>query len=148
MLDRLFPRALNNNYQGYAIAKWIFYLITLITIVRSLLHMFLPDGGAQSIATIPLNTFTSNGAATVILIFALWGASQLLMAVVYLAVIWRYQAWIPFMYLLIFLEYSFRMFFMHVKPVHITGTAPGHVADYVMVPLALVMLVLSLQRKQ
>jgi hypothetical protein len=68
MLERLFPRSLNSNYQGYAIAKWILYLITLMTIIRSLLHMLLPDGGAQSIATIPLNTFTANGAATVILI--------------------------------------------------------------------------------
>jgi hypothetical protein len=70
------------------------------------------------------------------------------MALVYLAVIWRYQAWILFMYLLIFLEDSARMLFMQIKPIHIMCTAPGHVADYIMVPLALVMLGLSLLRKQ
>jgi len=45
-------------------------LLTVITIGRSLAHIFLPDGGAQSIATIPLDSFTTNGEATVIHIFA------------------------------------------------------------------------------
>ncbi len=35
-----------------------------------LAHLLLPDGGAQSIASIPLDGFTSNGAVAVIHIFA------------------------------------------------------------------------------
>lgn len=147
MLERLFPKNLNNDYSGHALAKWIFYFIVILTIIRSLIHMFAPDSGAQSIATIPLNTFTSNGAASVVLMLALWGSSQLMMAFVYLVVIWRYRSFIPFMYLLLFLEYSFRMLLMHIKPIHITGTAPGHVADYVMIPLSLIMLYFSLGRR-
>ncbi|OGT52500.1 MAG: hypothetical protein A3E84_03220 [Gammaproteobacteria bacterium RIFCSPHIGHO2_12_FULL_42_13] len=144
MLDQLFPKQANNNYTGSPIAKWVFIAITVLTVIRSLIHMVAPDGGAQSIATIPLDTFTNNGAAAVILIMALWGLSQVLMALIYVVVLWRYQVFIPFMYALIFIEYAMRMVLMHVKPVRITGTAPGHVADYVMVPLALVMLGLSL----
>lgn len=148
MLDCVFPKNLNNDYQGYAIAKWVFFLIIIMTVVRSLLHMFLPDSGAQSIATIPLNTFTVNGGASVVLMLALWGSAQLMMALVYIVVFWRYRAWVPFIYILIFLEYSFRMLLMHTKPIHITGTAPGHVLDYVMIPLSVVMFILAVCRSK
>lgn len=144
MLKRLFPPQANNHYQGPAIALWFFVLITLFTLVRSCLHIFLPDGGAQSIATIPLNSFTPNGAASVILLMSLWGLSQLLMGLFYLVVLWRYRTLIPLMYLLIILEYVGRMLLMHFKPIHITGTAPGHIGDFIMVPLAFLLLILSL----
>ena len=144
MLDRIFPRQLSNDYQGKSIAKWVFLIMTIVTIVRSLIHMFAPDGGAQSIATIPLDSYSQAGAAAVILIFSLWGLSQLLMGFVYLVVYWRYQAWIPFMYLLIIVEYSMRIVLGGMKPIAVTGTAPGGVGNLLIVPLAIVMLILSL----
>jgi hypothetical protein len=79
MLSRLLPKRLDNDYRGHPIALWLFYPITLMTLVRSGLHMFLPDGGAQSIATIPLDTMTPHGASAVVLTFALWGLSQFLL---------------------------------------------------------------------
>ncbi len=53
MLDAIFPTQGINRYRGHTLAKWVFILITFITLVRSLIHKFAPDGGAQSIATIP-----------------------------------------------------------------------------------------------
>jgi len=64
-----------NTYHGNPIAKWAFVLITIVTVARSLVHIFAHDGGAQSIATIPLDSFTAGGADVVILIFSLWGFS-------------------------------------------------------------------------
>lgn len=61
MIDKLFPQPVTNAYQGQAVAKWVFTLVTILTIARSLAHILLPDGGAQSIATIPLDEFTANG---------------------------------------------------------------------------------------
>jgi len=106
----MFPKQLTNDYKGSLIAKWVFILLTIVTIGRSLIHAFAPDGGAQSIATIPLDSFTQNGAATVILIFALWGLSQLLLGFIYIVVLWRYQTLVPFMYLLMIVEYIMRIF--------------------------------------
>jgi hypothetical protein len=145
MLKKLLPETLDNHYKGHAIAKWIFLAITILTLIRSLIHMFFADGGAQSIATIPLNIFTPNGAATVILLMALWGLSQFLMGLVYLVVFFRYQTLIPFMYFLIFIEYAGRLILMFLKPIHITGTAPGGVINYFIIPLSLLMLFLSLK---
>ena len=70
MLETMFPKQITNDYKGSLIAKWVFVLVAIGTIGRSLIHMFAPDGGAQSIATIPVDTFTQNGAAAVVLIFA------------------------------------------------------------------------------
>ena len=148
MLDRVFPRQLSNDYQGSPLAKWVFIGVTILTIARSLIHVFAPDGGAQSIATIPLDTYSANAAATVILIFSLWGLSQLLIGLIYVVVIWRYQMWIPFMYLLMVVEYGMRIFLSLVKPIETTRTAPGEVGNYLLLPLALVMLFLSLRKTQ
>lgn len=107
--------------------------------------MFSSDGGAQSIATIPLDSFTANSADAVILIFALWGLSQLLIGIVYGIVLWRYQALIPLMYLLMIFEYGMRIVLGEIKPIETTGTAPGAIGDYIIIPLAIIMLVLSLR---
>lgn len=143
-LTRLFPEQVTNHYQGHPIAKWVFLVLTFITIARSLVHMFAPDGGAQSIATIPLDTYTAAGADTVILIFALWGLSQLLLGLLYVVVLWRYQSLIPLMYGTIIIEYAMRLVLGNLKPITTTATAPGAVANLVFPLLALIMLVLSL----
>ena len=104
MLDRLLPRRVD-RYDGHRLALWLFVPITLVTLVRSAIHVFEHDGGAQSIATIPLDTMTSGGAEAVILVFALWGLSQLLLGLVFVVVLWRYRGLVPLMYLLLLLEY-------------------------------------------
>ena len=76
MLNNLLPQPITNRYRGHPIAKWVFVAMTVLTVARSLAHIFPPDGGAQSIATIPLDQFTANGAAVVIHIFSEWGLSQ------------------------------------------------------------------------
>ncbi len=145
MINKLLPQPATDPYRGATIAKWVFVGITIVTIGRSLVHILLPDGGAQSIATIPLDDFTANGAASVIHLFALWGLSQLLFGLLYLVVLWRYQALIPLMYVFIFIEYLVRLLLALAKPIETHGTAPGAIGNYLMIPLALVMLALSLK---
>jgi len=147
-VHKLFPQPITNRYDGAPIAKWVFLLLTVITVGRSLAHIFLPDGGAQSIATIPLDSFTSSGGAAVIQIFALWGLSQLLFGLLYIVVLWRYQALIPLMYLFILVEYIGRLLLALAKPIVTDGTAPGAIGNFALIPLALLMLVLSLREKE
>jgi len=144
MLNTIFPRKVSNDYQGNPIAKWVFIVITLVTIVRSLIHVIAPDGGAQSIATIPLDNYSEAAAATVILMFSLWGLSQLLIGFVYAIVLWRYQALIPFMYVLLIIEYGMRIILGLLKPIETAGTAPGGIGNFIFLPIAILMLILSL----
>jgi hypothetical protein len=148
MLDRLFPITAANEYRGASTAKWVFAALTVLTIGRSLAHILLPDGGAQSIATIPLDDFTTNGAAAIIHVFALWGLSQLMFGLLYVVVLWRYRALIPLMWLFAVIEYSGRLLLTFAKPLEIEGTAPGAIGNYILIPLALLMLVLSLKEQK
>ena len=108
--------------------------------------MFAPDGGAQSIATIPLSSFSPEATDVVVHIFAEWGLTQLLFGILYIIVLWRYKSLIPLMYLFILTEYSGRLFLTFYKPIILEGTAPGGIGNYIMIPLALIMLVLSLRK--
>jgi len=72
MQSFLLPRQVNNDYRGHPFALWFFIALTAITIVRSLIHILRADGGAQSIATIPLDTYPPAAAGAVITIFAIW----------------------------------------------------------------------------
>ncbi len=148
MLKQLFPKQVSNDYQGAKMAKWVFIIITVVTVARSLVHILLPDGGAGIIAGLPPDTFTPNGRATVIQIFAQWGLAQLLFGLLYILVLWRYQSLIPLMYLFIFLEYTGRLLLGWAKPIETLHTVPGAVGNYIMIPLALVMLFISLKKRK
>lgn len=144
MTDRLLPPGASNDAHVPTVAVAVFALVTVLTLARSLVHLLAPDGGAQSIATVPLDTFTENGAATVVHLFALWGLSQLVVALVYLAVLVRYRALIPLMFALMVAEYTGRLLHTFMKPFELTGTAPGAIGNWLMIPLAAGMVVLSL----
>lgn len=147
MLDRIFPRQLDNDYRGHPLALWVFVALTLVTLVRSGIHMFAPDGGAQSIATIPLDSYPSPAASAVILVFALWGLSQMLLGLVYVVVLWRVRVLVPLMYLLFVVEYVGRLGLGLWKPLQTVETPPGATANLVFPLLGLAMLVLSLRQR-
>lgn len=123
MLEKLLPQPADNNFYGRPIAKWIFIAMTLLTIGRSLAHIFLPDGGAQSIATIPLVTYSVDASLVVIGMFAQWGLTQLMFGLMYVLVLWRYQSLIPLMWLFILFEWTGRLLTGFYKPFETAGTA-------------------------
>jgi hypothetical protein len=148
MLEKLFPKTVDNRYRGLPIAKWAFVAMTILTIVRSLAHIFLPDGGAQSIATIPLDAFSSDASTVIIGMFAQWGLTQLMFGLLYVLVLWRYQSLIPLMWLFIAFEWSGRLLLGFVKPFETVDTAPGAIGNLIFPILALVMLVLALKERR
>ena len=143
---KLLPATIDNQYRGLKLAQYAFLILTVATLVRSLIHVFAPDGGAQSIATIPLANYPGDAAAAVILMFSLWGLSQLLMGFVYLIVYFKYKSLIPAMYVLMIVEYAMRIVIGQMKPIVTSGTAPGSIGNWIMVPVCIVLLILSLKR--
>ena len=144
----LLPDFIDNQYHGMKIAQYAFWFFTAATIVRSLIHVFAPDGGAQTIATIPLDSYPTAAAAAVILMFSYWGLSQLLMGFVYLGVALKYRSLIPAMYVLLIFEYAMRFVIGQMKPIITFGTAPGSIGNWIMVPVCAVLLVLSLVKEK
>jgi len=148
MLDNLLPKIVTNNYRGMSIAKWLFVAMTILTIARSLAHIFLPDGGAQSIATIPLDAYSPEAAAVIIGMFAQWGLTQLMFGFLYVLVLLRYQALIPLMWLFILFEWTGRLLMGFYKPFETLDTAPGAIGNMIIPLVALIMLALSLRTKK
>ena len=141
----LFPKQIDDEPHGNRVIVWVFALITLVTLARSCIHLFAPDGGAGSIAGIDLS---GAGGGNLVSLFALWGLSQLILGFVFLVVLLRYKSLIPFMYVLILIEYSGRIIIGYVKPLVVTHIPPGAIGDYIMVPLAILMLIISFRSYQ
>ena len=147
MNNKILPTTIDNNYTGHKIALWFFYFITVVTIVRSCIHIFKDDGGAQSIATIPLDTYTEGGAEAVIFIFAYWGLSQLMFGLLQGIVAFKYRSLIPLMYLFLLSEYVARYGISLFKSLETTGQAPGGVANYAFPFIFIIMFILSIRSK-
>ncbi len=140
MLSRVFPESFDNTFVGYKFSLWIFYAFTALTLWRSQHHLFASDGGAESIASIPLSTYSSAAGDTIVGIFALWGLSQLTIGVIYLIASIRYKSMIPLLYLLAAVEYLVRWGYVGVyKSIETTETAPGAVVN---LPFAIACIVL------
>ena len=140
ILEILFPVQADNTIPGSKIPFYFFVLLALIGTVRSCIHIFSPDGGAGSIAGMDL----SAGVNVIIFAFALWGAEQLIYALLQWVVILRYRSLVPLMWLVQFFETLGRMLVGQIKPVTFTHTPPGAIQNYVYLTLAVLMLVLSL----
>lgn len=124
---------------------FVFAVIAVVSTARSLIHLFSADGGAGSIAGMDLSV---QGAEGIIFAFALWGSAQLIYAIIQLLVVIRYRSLVPFMYLLLIVETVLRMYVGQSKPVSFAHTPPGAIGNYVVLPLAALMLVLSFLPKQ
>jgi len=143
-MSAIFPKRADNGFKGHPVALWAFGFLAAVSLWRSLHHVFAPDGGAQSIASIALDSFSPGAAATVIAVFALWGISQLVLALLYGVVLWRYRALVPLMYGLMAVEYGLRAALPLFKDgVVKSATAPGEVANIVMLVVLPVLLALS-----
>lgn len=143
----ILPRTIDNHFQGAKLSQYLFYFLTAVTLWRSQHHFLAADGGAQSIATIPLDTFSSGAASTIVGVFALWGLSQLLIAFIYLLVSIRYRSLIPLMYIIMIAEYAGRLAIGMYKPVVTAGDAPGALINLPMVLVCFSALLGSISRR-
>jgi hypothetical protein len=83
------------------------------------------------------------GADGIIFAFALWGSSQLLMAIIQLLVVFRYRALVPFLWLMLALEVLLRELVGKMRPVTFAHTPPGAIGNQLILPLAVLMVILS-----
>lgn len=144
LLSVLLPATAGNTIHGHEITRLRVHCARVISTVRSCIHLLAPDGGAGSIAGMDLTAAGSNG---IVFAIALWGSAQLIYALIQLAVAFRYRSLVPFMYTLLILETLLRMLVGHMKPVIFAHTPPGAIGNYVVLPVATLMLVLSLWRQ-
>lgn len=144
LLNKLLPDKADGNYQGYNHVRTVFVVIAVVSMLRSCIHLILPDGGAGTIAGLNL----VSGHENIIFTFGLWGLSQLIYAFIQLLVAFKYKSLIPLFCLILVFEILGRMYIGYIKsPDLLGGMPPGAIGNYILLPLGLVMLFFSLVDK-
>ncbi|MGA0599625.1 hypothetical protein ACO2Q3_02865 [Caulobacter sp. KR2-114] len=138
----LLPPSTNDAYRGARISAWYLALAAVLTIAPALVHLTLPDGGAQSIAHLDLG----DRRALVVAVFRWEGATQLALGLAMLGVALRYRPLTPIFLALNVLERGLMALDGWVLEPPASGQhPPEHFGSVGAVALGLVFLALSLR---
>ena len=132
------------GYQGSRFSLVFLVLLTSITTLRSLAHVFLPDGGANSIAGLDVS---GDGGSNLIAMFAQWGYTQLLLSVMMWGILIFARSLVPFALLVQTLDWGGRILVGQMKPVEVASPPPGEIGSYLLLPLCLIALWFSLPKR-
>jgi hypothetical protein len=133
-----------NEYRGSRLSFLFLVLLTTVATGRSLAHIFLPDGGAQSIAGMDVEV---EGGNNIIAMFGQWGFSQLLLAGLMWVIIFKQRHLVPLALLFQTLDWGGRILVGLLKPVDIASAPPGEIGSYILFPLCVIALWFSMPRK-
>jgi len=145
MFDQLLPQRVDRTYRGHKLALWLFALLLLMKVAMSLNSIFNGYSVASSADGIPLDTYPSAAARTIVSLFALLGLSNFVICLLCILVLVRYRSVLPFMFALLLLEYLSRKLILQFLPIVSSGTPPGFYVNLVLLALMMVGFVLSLR---
>lgn len=146
MLERIFPRSLDNGYHGYRAALWIFGLVIA---VRALQSTFIIFNGYDTVINadgIPIDTYSADVAQTIVGLFAQNSLWRLIFCLLGLTVLVRYRNAVPLMFILLMLSFLGAQALSQFVPLVRIGSPPGPIVNIVLFALMLIGLVLSLLR--
>ena len=130
-MKKIIPETIDNKIPSNKFVYYFTWLLVAFNFFRSLEHIFNEDGGAESIAGIPLESYSSEAANNIISIFAQWGFSQLVLAFILLLVVLKMREFIPLMLLIIALENILRGAVGLYKPLILGDAPPGAVSPII-----------------
>ena len=142
-----FKKLLPNNptsFEGFRAIRIVTAIFLLVMVVRSCIHLFAADGGAQSIAGIDTSV---EGGNNIIAIFHQWGAIQLILAVLLLVLFLRYPGLTPLILLTLALDPVMRFIAGQMMSVTSTGTPPGEALNGVSFFVLTLLFIASLIKK-
>ena len=142
--NSVFPKD-PKNYGGFTFVRVIAFIFMLIVVARSLVHLFTPDGGAQSIAGIDTSVAGGNN---IIAIFHQWGAIQLLLVSLMLILFFAYKGLTPLIILFLSLDAPLRALAGTMGAVESAHTPPGEALNWPAFALLMVLFVVSLLKKK
>lgn len=130
-MKKLIPTTIENKIPSNKFVYYFCWLLVTFNLFRSLEHIFAEDGGAESIAGIPLSSYSDEAANNIVSIFAQWGFSQLVLACMLLLVVLKMRELIPLMLLIIALENILRGAVGLYKPLILGDAPPGAVSPII-----------------
>lgn len=141
MLDRLFPKQLDNQFRGHRLAIWLFVPVVLMELAMGTNSILNTSTVAMSADGIPLDRYGGGGAEAVIALFAIAGLFRLLLALQGVLVLIRYRAMIPFMFLLLLVVHLGSRVLLMVNPVAKSGVATATLGSAFVLALTAMLLV-------
>jgi hypothetical protein len=142
-----FKKLLPNNptsFEGFRAIRIVTAIYLLVMVVRSCIHLFAADGGAQSIAGIDTSV---EGGNNIIAIFHQWGAIQLILAMLLFVLFLRYPGLTPLILLTLALDPVMRFIAGQMMSVTSTGTPPGEALNAASFYLIMLLFIASLIKK-
>lgn len=109
-------------YEGFLFVRIATALLLFVVVVRSCIHLFASDGGAQRIAGIDTSV---EGGKNIIAMFHQWGAIQLILAVLLYVLFFRYPGFTPLIVLTLASDPVMRFVASRVLSVTSTRRPPG-----------------------
>ena len=143
-LKKVLPRD-PSSFNGYRAIRIASGLFLLLTIVRSCIHLFSSDGGANSIAGIDISV---EGGDNIVAIFHQWGAIQLILAVLLSVLFLRYPGFLPLILLTLAMDPIMRFISGQIKPLTTDGPPPGESLNWPAFLLVFLLFIGSLMEKK
>ena len=131
-------------FTGYRSVRVLLALYMFVIVVRSCIHFFSSDGGANSIAGIDISV---EGGDNIVAIFHQWGAMQLLLVLLLYVLFFKYPGLTPLIALTLVIEPIFRLISGKIMPVTTAGTPPGEALNGVSFYVLAALLIASLIEK-
>ena len=148
VLEALVPRHANNDYRGGAMAFYGFCLLFAAQVFRSTVHFLKPDSGVNSIASIRVFEGDPDPNNIIYMFSAIGGLTQMMWAILFALVLWRYRNLIPLMlgFLVVEWLFGFVVGWMHpLTPEYFARTPPGKLAALPMLLVCSGLLFLALR---
>ena len=124
---QILPREVS-RFKGFLAVRVMTALFLLLVIVRSCIHLFAEDGGAQSIAGLDISVV---GGDNIIAIFHQWGAIQLLLGALLSLLFFRYPGFTPLILLTLTMDPVLRAIAGAMLPLTTEGTPPGESLNWI-----------------
>ena len=144
MLDKLFPRQIDNSIRGYKAALWIFGTVIALRMLQSVMIIFNGYQTVKDADGIPIDTYPGDAAQNIMALFALNSLWRLLVCLLGILVLVRYRSAVPIMFVLLLLNYFGSLLLGQFMPLVRVGTPPGPIVNMVIFGLMAVGLTLSL----
>jgi hypothetical protein len=142
-IKKLLPKN-PTKFEGFRAIRIVTAIYLLVMVVRSCIHLFAADGGAQSIAGIDTSV---EGGNNIIAIFHQWGAIQLILAVLLFVLFFRYPGFTPLILLTLALDPVMRFIAGQMMSLTTTGTPPGEALNAASFYLLALLFIASLIKK-
>ena len=148
LLDRLLPRRIDNGYQGSKIALWILGLLIAVRTMQTVMILVNGYSIAQSADGIPLETYPTAAAQTIVALFTLSAVNRLVISLICVVVLVRYRRAVPLMFLLLLVTYAAGQLVGRVVPIVRVGQPPAAILNLTLLGLTILGLGLSLWKRR